>query len=90
VFSNPKSKKGHRAIRLSAMALDALRSHQERQLQDKHKVGARYHDRGLVFATTIGTPLDAKNVVNRHFKPLLKRADLPLSASTTSGTPAPR
>src|SRR5919199_4077412 len=32
---------------------------------------------GLVFTTTIGTPLDAQNIVNRHFKPLLDRADLP-------------
>jgi integrase len=76
VFSQPKSKKGHRTIRLSAIALEALRSHQERQLQEKQKAGARYHDQGLVFATTIGTPLDAQNVVNRHFKPLLRRAAL--------------
>jgi hypothetical protein len=58
VLSQPKSNKGHRTIRLSAIVLDALRSHQERQLQEKHKVGAGYHDHGLVFATTIGTPLD--------------------------------
>jgi hypothetical protein len=30
-----------------------------------------------VFATRKGTPLDAQNVVNRHFKPLLKYAGLP-------------
>jgi integrase len=30
-----------------------------------------------VFATRKGTPLDAQNVVNRHFKPLLKCAGLP-------------
>jgi integrase len=30
-----------------------------------------------VFATGKGTPLDAQNVVNRFFKPLLRRADLP-------------
>jgi integrase len=34
-------------------------------------------DSGLVFATAKGTPLDAQNVVNRHFKPLLRRAGLP-------------
>ncbi len=31
----------------------------------------------LVFASEIGTPLDAQNVVNRSFKPLLRRAGLP-------------
>jgi len=30
-----------------------------------------------VFATGKGTPLDAQNIVNRHFKPLLRRAGLP-------------
>jgi len=30
-----------------------------------------------VFTTGIGTPLDAQNIVNRHFKPLLSRAGLP-------------
>ena len=37
---------------------------------------------GLVFATRKRTPLDAQNVVNHHFKPLLKHAGLPLSAGT--------
>jgi hypothetical protein len=31
----------------------------------------------LVFSTTVGTPVDAQNVIYRHFKPLLKRAGLP-------------
>ncbi len=31
----------------------------------------------LVFASEIGTPLDAQNVVNRSFKLLLRRAGLP-------------
>lgn len=30
-----------------------------------------------MFPTTIGTPLDAQDAVNRHSKPLLKRAGLP-------------
>jgi len=30
-----------------------------------------------VFATRKGTQLDAQNIVNRHFKPPLKRAGLP-------------
>lgn len=38
---------------------------------------ARYHDHCLIFAIIIGTPLDAQNVVNRDFKPPLRRAGLP-------------
>jgi integrase len=33
-----------------------------------------YEVSDLVFATGKGTPLDAQNMVNRHFKPFLKRA----------------
>jgi integrase len=30
-----------------------------------------------VFATGKGSPLDAQNMINRHFKPLVKDAGLP-------------
>ena len=30
-----------------------------------------------MFASGKGTPLDAQNIVNRHFKPLLRRSGLP-------------
>jgi integrase len=30
-----------------------------------------------VFASEVGTPIDAQNLVNRSFKPLLRRAGLP-------------
>jgi integrase len=30
-----------------------------------------------VFASSKGTPLDAQNIVDRYFKPLLKQASLP-------------
>lgn len=39
--------------------------------------GAGWADNGLVFASGKGTPLDAQNIINRHFRPLLKRAGLP-------------
>ena len=38
---------------------------------------ADYGDSGFVFATGKGTPIDAQNIINRFFKPLLKRAQLP-------------
>jgi integrase len=34
-------------------------------------------DSGLIFATGKGTPLDAQNIISRHFKPLLRRTSLP-------------
>jgi integrase len=34
-------------------------------------------DKGLVFASQTGKTMSASNVVNRHYRPLLKRARLP-------------
>jgi integrase len=48
-----------------------------RQAEEKLAAGPLYEDRGLVFASKVGRPLNAQNVVNRHFKPLLRRAGLP-------------
>jgi integrase len=44
---------------------------------DQPTVSAQWTDNGLVFTTTIGTPLEAQKIVNRHFKPLLRRTGLP-------------
>jgi integrase len=35
-----------------------------------------YRDGGPLFSSEVGTPLDAQNVVNRSFKPLLRWAGL--------------
>jgi integrase len=76
VFSEPKNA-SRRTVDLPQGALAALKRHRKRQLEEKLGVGGSYEDSGLVFATAKGTPLDAQTVVNRHFKPLLRRAGLP-------------
>ncbi len=75
VFSEPKNA-SRRTVGLPQRAVEALRSHRKRQLEEKLKA-PDYEDSGLVFATGKGTALDAQNIVNRHFKPLLKQAGLP-------------
>jgi integrase len=76
VFSEPKNA-SRRTIDLPQRALEALRTHRKDQLEEKLRA-TNYEDSGLVFATRKGTPQDAQNVINRHFKPLLKQGDLPL------------
>jgi integrase len=76
VFSEPKNA-SRRTIDLPHRALEALRSHRKRQIEEQLRAGSGWQDKGLVFTTGKGTPLDAQNVVNRFFKPLLKRAALP-------------
>ena len=76
VFAEPKNA-SRRTVPLTATAVEALRRHGRRQAEDKMRAGSLYRDEWLVFASEIGTPLDAQNVVNRSFKPLLRRAGLP-------------
>ena len=75
MFSEPKNA-SRRTIDLPQRALEALRIHRKQQLEEQLRANS-YADSGLVFASSKGTPLDAQNIVNRQFKPLLKRAGLP-------------
>lgn len=70
-----KTGKG-RSIKLGALGISALKDHHERQAEEKRLAGGLHEERGFVFATDTGTPLDASNVVARSFKPLLKAAGL--------------
>lgn len=76
VFAEPKNS-SRRTVPLTGTAAEALRRHGKRQAEERMRVGSLYEDMGLLFASETGTPLDAQNVVNRSFKPLLKRAGLP-------------
>jgi integrase len=75
-FSEPKNA-SRRTVGLPQRAVSVLKSHRNRQLEEKLAAGPLYRDGGLVFASEHGTPMDAQNVVNRYYKPLLKRASLP-------------
>jgi integrase len=74
IFEPPKDGKG-RNVPLTNTAVQALRDHLARQMQE---IGGGYEDRGLVFASQTGNTMSASNLVNRNFKPLLKRARLPV------------
>jgi hypothetical protein len=65
------------SVPLTGIAIEALKRRGKRQAEEKMRTGSLYQDEDLVFASEIGTALDAQNVVNRSFKPLLERAGLP-------------
>ena len=77
VFGEPKTSKSRRSIRLTSQAVEALRSHLERQLRDMEVLGDRYQDQGLVFTTDTRAPINPSNLRQCSFAPLLKRAGLP-------------
>jgi integrase len=58
------------------MAVTALRQHRARQLQERLLVGTQWQENGLVFPSTIGTPLEPRNV-HRLFQKAIARAGLP-------------
>jgi integrase len=70
-----KTRKSRRTLALPRAAVQALREHRRRQAEDRLAAGALWQDHGLVFASAVGTPLDAANV-RREFRRITKAAGL--------------
>lgn len=71
-----KTDRSRRTLRLPQIAAKALQTQRARQSEERLAAGGRWNDLGFVFATSIGTPLDARNLT-RHFARVLTRAGLP-------------
>ena len=76
VFSEPKTARGRRKVRLSALALRELRQHRTEQVEARLKLGPLWHDNDLVFASTLGTPMEESRV-SRTYSADLFRAGIP-------------
>ncbi len=71
-----KTGRSRRTLPMPAVIARQLRAHWARQMEERLLAGSRWQDWGLVFTSTIGTPLDNRNV-NRRYKALLQKAGLP-------------
>jgi integrase len=76
-FEDPKTSGSRRTVPLPATIVRALRAHRAAQAEERLAAGSSYADLDLAFSTPLGGPLDGRNVVHRHFKPMLLRAGLP-------------
>jgi integrase len=78
ILVEPKSATSRRVIALPVLVRDSLRAHRLRQHGERLLAGSRWHDdeRGLVFTTTVGTPMDGI-AVTRRFQSVLREAGLP-------------
>ena len=76
-FAEPKTPKSRRTIPLPGSLIHALAAHKRRQAVHRLKLGPEYEDQDLVFASATGGPHDARNLADRHLKPILRRAKLP-------------
>ena len=70
-----KTEKSRRTLALPQRCVEALRRQRELQDRDRLRAGELWQDHGLVFASRIGTPLTANNVI-RAFRIITKKADL--------------
>jgi integrase len=75
-FGEPKTTSSRRSFPLPLSIVSALREHRRKQAEERLRMGPRYENHDMVFATREGTPLMIQNVRTRHFKPILKRAGL--------------
>jgi integrase len=70
-----KTGKSRRTLALPRRCVEALREHRKLQAKDRLRAGGLWHDHGLVFSSTIGTPLSANNVI-RTFRAITGKAGL--------------
>jgi integrase len=77
VFESPKTARSRRSIRLSQRAIDALRSHRDRQHFDRRVTGSAWTAADLVFCDAIGAPLDP-SYQTATFKMAAAKAGLPV------------
>jgi integrase len=75
-FAATKTARSRRRIDLTPGGVEALRRHRKAQLEERILRVGLWQEQGLVFPSSVGTPLSHRNVV-RAFKALLRRAELP-------------
>lgn len=82
-FTEPKTASSRRVVKLPAFAVEALREHRERQIEERIKAHV-WADPALVFSTVIGTVIDGRNLL-RLFKGHVKAAGMEPESFTFHG-----
>ena len=75
-LSPPKTEASIRTIAIGEDDVQILRTHRRQQAEERLLLGPEYEDNGLVFPTSIGTPMRPRNLY-RHFKREAEKAGLP-------------
>jgi integrase len=70
-----KTESSRRTLALPQRCVEALRQHRKLQAAERLKAGELWQDHGLVFASMVGTPLTANNVI-RAFRAVTNKAEL--------------
>lgn len=75
-FGPPKTERGRRVVYFGDDVRQVLSEHRNEQELERELARGAWTRTGLVFASTVGTPLSPNNV-RRSFRALAKKADLP-------------
>ncbi|HEY0406042.1 MAG TPA: site-specific integrase, partial [Pyrinomonadaceae bacterium] len=75
-WSDPKSESGYRDVLFPLTLLQEIIQHRAQQREHKLKMGRHYQDHDLVFATPLGTPINARMLSVRMHKEALTKAEL--------------
>src|SRR5258706_8690096 len=70
-----KTQMSRRTLALPRATAEVLHAHREQQHEDRARAGDAWQERGLVFSTRLGTPLDAGNI-RRQFRAITAAAGL--------------
>ncbi len=75
-IGEPKTRQSRRTIPLPRSVARELAAHRAAQAAHRLRVGTKYQDHDLVFASETGGPLDGQNLAYRTLKPILRTARL--------------
>jgi integrase len=76
VIQSPKTRRSRRTLPLPPYVVEHLHRHRVRQLEEQLLAGKRWQEHDLVFASSVGTPIQPRNLL-RAFHQLLAHAGLP-------------
>jgi integrase len=79
-FVEPKTVSSLRTVVLPKLAVRHLQDHKKRQDAERAAIGGAWQEHGLVFPSSIGTPIEPRNV-NRRWDELRKAAGPGLAAA---------
>lgn len=71
-----KSEESERGLWLPQIVLEKVLAHRTRQEEERKLGGSSGHETGMVFTTSIGAMLDARNMLREYYR-LRDRAQLP-------------
>jgi integrase len=76
ILKEPKTTRSQRVVVLPQATVTAFRAHRIRQLEERLACAERWTESGLVFTSSIGTPMEPANATHR-FRSIVRSAGLP-------------